>query len=343
MRLSAAVLLALAGLAALTACGDPVPGIPTDASVRRDASGMDAASIDAGDPDAGDVDADTDADAARDDAGAPDAQGVDADFEDATVDASEPDAFIELPDGGPCFFADGGRDFCACDAPIDCSTTPCAAGFACIAGACGMRCVAAGGRCGDDTDCPDGSTCTAGACARAGGGCSDSRDCPTGYACESGACRDRRLRCGGLPGEQCPHGFRCISSGVGVPLCTRVTRPCATSAGCGINEICSDVDGDGDAECIARGACDENADCPARQTCEFDTDRYNAGCGGHGPCRTAADCPTGSSCVDLWGDGIRECVEAGGSCARTSECPGTSVCGSPLGGGAPRCVDRPYL
>lgn len=344
MRLSLRVALALAA-----GCGTPVPPVPMLDAARVDAaidSGLDSR-LDSGLD--GAIDASADAPAARDTG----PLALDAPPDDAptTSDARpDDDAGLALDDGGPCFFPDGGYDSCACDppGPVCGAGGACPSGLVCVDGACGMRCVAPGAPCGDDGDCPAGGTCSpsgaGSACTRATPGCTDSRECPLGFACESGTCRDRRIGCSRIEGEaDCPLGYRCLSSGAGVPFCVRVTRPCGSSSGCRTSsEICRDVDGDGDGECLPMGACDANSDCGAQQTCEFRVIEFVAACGTHGTCRDESQCPTGASCIDLWGDGVQECVEPGGRCARTADCPGRGLCATPLGGGPPTCLERPY-
>ncbi|MDQ3033853.1 MAG: hypothetical protein M3Y87_15660, partial [Myxococcota bacterium] len=284
-------------------------------------------------------------DAAPLDAAPFDAAPVDAAALDATV--TDDDAGDAMPifgdDAGPCFFDGGGYDYCACDPPTgaDCSVAPCAGGLVCLRDGCGMHCAPPGRPCGGAGDCPAGSTCSAidGSmfCTRAAG-CVDSRDCPAGFACETGSCRDRRIRCD--VDEACPFGFVCSAFDVGTPYCVRTSTRCATDAGCIFAMFCRDLDGDGPRECIAPGVCDANADCPARSTCETMPTEMFAVCGAHGACRTSADCAVGASCADLWGDGLRECVEAGATCARTADCPGTQVCASPATGGPASCSGR---
>jgi hypothetical protein len=328
-------------------CGEPPPPVvPSDAGAR-DASRMDAARDDAGETETdGAIEGDAAAlDAALTDGDVPDAPiGIDAP---TGEDAGPPEDGGPLlsDDAGPCFLDGGAFDHCSCDPPVgdDCSASACTGGETCVPDGCGAHCVPPGRACGTAADCPAGSTCTAfgssSFCVRPAG-CADSRDCPAGHACEAGACRDRRIRCSyDVP---CPFGFVCLEGGVGIPYCVRANTRCDTDAACPLSLTCNDVDGDGSRDCNGTSSsCTVNADCPARMTCETRPTELSGICGGHGPCRNAADCPVGSACVDLWGDGISECVATGGSCTATADCPGTAVCASPAEGGAPRCIDRP--
>lgn len=167
--------------------------------------------------------------------------------------------------------------------------------------------------------------------------CADSRQCRTGFACNAGVCVDRRVHCG--PIGDCPFGFFCDSRGAEPYVCARLLRPCTTSAECATG-TCSDLDGDGDAECVAPGACDARSDCAGATTCQSLPVEVFSECGSYGACASAADCGSGRLCVDLWGDGVRECVDPGG-CASTAACPGTGVCATPPGGGPPACLERP--
>ena len=167
--------------------------------------------------------------------------------------------------------------------------------------------------------------------------CVDSRQCRGGHACTGGVCVDRRVHCG-LIGD-CPYGFFCDSSGAEPYFCQRLLRPCVSAAECPVG-TCSDLDGDGDRECVALGACDARTDCPGATTCLTLPVEVFSECGSYGACASATDCGSGRLCVDLWGDGVRECVDAGG-CSSTASCPGTGICGTPATGGPPACLNRP--
>jgi hypothetical protein len=332
-RLTLLVLAALVG-----ACNPPPPSAPPRDAFRadggpRDAAVVDGAAMDGSDADldgGGNVDADIDADvdAFRVDAAPEDAH---VEPEDANLDAGPP------PDSSACVLPDGGFDVCACETfGADCSASACPLGQTCGTDVCGMHCVAAGAPCAAASDCAATSTCDAsGHCTHPGGGCADSRDCAAGHACEAAACVDRLIPCEPTEGA-CPFGFAC--SFAGVPFCARLTRPCASSVGCGSLE-CVDIDGNGTTECNFAGSCDTNMDCPAAgDVCQPRSIERYASCGRYGPCRVVADCASGMLCQDLWGDGISECVDAGGSCARSADCPVGSVCATPATGGPPACL-----
>lgn len=349
--------LALTVIAALLVSGCPdntVVAPPRDGG--RSDTGMDAA-IDAGPVDAA---ADAAIDAPTFDQFAPDAPFPDGAQPDAFVDDAfvpfdtndvdmDVDAWtVPIPDAGPCGpMADA--DVCSCvTLPPDCSSTACPAGSSCLDDQCGRHCYPSGNPCAGASDCATGSTCTGGVCQASGGVCHDSRDCPDGFSCDSGVCHDRRIGCRPIAGLDCPFGFHCNTEGL--PYCRRLWHHCGAAAdhspACN-DETCSDVDGDGTLECTlfqtlrGAGRCHTNAECTAGQVCSSHPDLYTAFCDVYGPCRTSADCASGMSCVDLWGDGIRECVDAGGTCSRQSDCPDHAVCATPAVGGVPKCVMHP--
>jgi len=327
----------------LTACDDgTAPPAP-----RRDAgpggggsdAGMDAAVVadggDAGDPT-------VDAGPGSDDAG----DGTDAgDFDAGDFDAGPPF------DAGPGFDAgefDAGElpdaafpDPCSVLSPgTACTVGGCAAGERCLDNGCGeMRCFPAGHPCGNDADCPSGSTCTSGACVHPSGGCTDSRDCPLGFSCDSGTCADRRIGC--APDQPCPHGFYCFDELVdSAPFCFRAHDPCVADTGCTFG-TCADVAGDGDRVClISTGpTCRTNADC-SMGVCGSDPVMFEASCQAFGPCASAADCNSGFTCSDVWGDGRTECIPPG-ACTTRTDCAAGEVCGVPYMGAATACIDRP--
>lgn len=330
----------------LAGCPTPQPPPPTDVP-RRDAGmdAFDAAGLDVPGLDTPELDA-PGLDVPGLDAPELDVPGLDAPV--MRVDVGEPDVLIMIPDGGSCALPDGGFDVCACTTRAD----ACGAGSTCprteqqcVDDGCGSVCVPRGGLCLEDSDCPATSTCKfdgyGRSCSRMTTGCTDSRECPRGFACVAGTCSDRRIGCGGPEGiGECPVNFYCDSS-LGPPHCVRMLRGCGTDGGCPGDGECHDVDGDGDRECVAGGPCTTNAMCSAGRTCQSEPVEVISTCGTHGPCRTAADCSAGQLCQDLWGDGIRECVDAGGSCDAVADCSGRGICGTPNGGGPPTCIERP--
>lgn len=289
----------------------------------------------------------------------PDATGGDA-F-DPTVDAyREPDAFVPFDAGppdaslgmldtGPCGSgADTGLGLCEC-MPLgtDCTSDPCGAGLVCVADGCGQHCQPRSGRCMGASDCPSGATCTPGPsgsfCTRATETCVDSRDCAPGFSCDAGVCTDRRIGCTLSDFDRtCPFNFFCEPR-YGAPFCVRAMPRCESDGACLVGS-CVDVDGDTRRECVGPGFCDATADCAADHlTCGVEPSRLSAECSTHGLCNTAAECGAGHACIDLWGDGQRECVETGGAspCARQSDCAEGQLCASPYEGGAPTCIDVP--
>ena len=72
--------------------------------------------------------------------------------------------------------------------------------------------------------------------------------------------------------------------------------------------------------------------------CESSIEGTVATCGRFGPCDQPEDCAPGFVCVDLWGDGRKECVLTDGFCADSRDCAFRQVCGSPRTGTAPTCM-----
>ncbi len=261
-------------------------------------------------------------------------------------DAFAPDVFFDF-DAGPCwdYEADSGLGACACmSLGPDCSTEACPSAMACVDDGCGRHCKPTGLRCGVGTDCPSGATCEAGRCVRASASCASSTDCPAGFSCDAGVCVDRRIGCTASDFDTtCPYNFVC-SVRDGAPYCVRAMPRCVSDANCGPGATCTDVEGDGAKECVRDGLCRSNAQCVGEPgPCGTEPSRLSHECLAQGLCQTAADCPGGRACVDLWGDGQKECVEPGGSCARQSDCPEGQLCASPYEGGPPRCLDEPLV
>lgn len=253
-----------------------------------------------------------------------------------------PDVPLASDDAAPC------TDLCLCGfhrPPCGPGDT-CDPGQVCIDDGCLRVCVPSGAECSSNVDCPEPSTCRFNgetlSCSLPATGCVDSRNCSPGFACIAGTCTDRRIGCGGPDGvADCPMNFYCDSSN-GPPHCSRVLRPCGTSTSCPATTVCFDVDNDGDGECVAPGMCDDNTDCPARSTCQTEPIALVASCGRYGPCRNDGDCAADEYCVDIWGDGVRECIDIGSDCERITDCPTGSICGTPLGGGPTQCISRPF-
>lgn len=278
----------------------------------------------------------------------PDGESLDAPIErDAGGrDAFALDAHFDF-DTGPCwdFTADSGLGACDClSLGPDCSTEACPSGMRCVDDGCGQHCKPSGATCATSADCPSGSTCDAGGrCVRTDASCASSMDCPPGFSCDAGSCADRRIGCTASDFDRtCPYNFVC-SVWDGAPYCVRAMPRCVSDANCGPGASCVDVEGDGAKECVRAGLCASNAICAGMDgTCGTEPSRLSHECLPLGLCRVTADCPSGHECVDLWGDGQRECVEAGGSCASQADCPEGQLCGSPYeGGGPPRCLDEP--
>ncbi|MCZ7686012.1 MAG: hypothetical protein M5U28_47540 [Sandaracinaceae bacterium] len=134
----------------------------------------------------------------------------------------------------------------------------------------------------------------------------------------------------------------------GVPFCVRAYTRCSSDAACPLFGQCRDVLGTGMNICHWAGgtACQNNADCPViGEVCGVHPIRVDSLCGRLGPCTADGDCASGDTCADLWGDGVRECVPAGGSCARTTDCAPPGVCAAMIDDTLtitpPQCITRP--
>ncbi|MBT8482812.1 MAG: hypothetical protein HKP36_14615 [Myxococcales bacterium] len=264
-------------------------------------------------------------------------------------------------DGGLDGGVDGGSSWCntsalcpSCpdpDALCD-PENPCPSGEVCLLTGCEdlSRCfVTGGGACQDDEDCANPAySCdqTINRCLRVVSGCDDSNDCVAGFACEDGSCADRRVPC--ASGADCPHGFTCFFASADQRFCRRITRPCDNDIDClTLGVPCGDPNRDGDQECMPSlmpnapdpVSCDllQCAEVTA-PVCESSIEGTVATCGQFGPCDQPENCATGFTCVDLWGDGRKECVLPGGFCADSRDCAFRQVCGSPRTGTAPTCV-----
>ncbi len=334
------------------ACGgDPLPPPGMDASFdggRRDVGVRDAgsdvatdgasdasrdASSDSGFDGGTDATTDTGIDAAESDAGEADAAS-DAGEADAASDAAFDTSDSAISDFCAALVVNG----------ISCLVDPCPDGMICVDDDCGGRhCLPSGRNCIDDTDCPAGGRCGSGLssdyCVRPSGGCSDSRECPWGFSCEVGACVDRRVPCGEPSDPVCPPGFECFGDVLGFhPFCLKVTVRCEHDEVCLPGARCVDVDGDGRKECLPAGSCTTNVDCPTSgEVCGADA-TATATCGPTGPCSASDDCATGYECLDLWGDGVLECLPTAGLCVTNASCGRRQLCVSADGLVPPECL-----
>lgn len=172
-------------------------------------------------------------------------------------------------------------------------------------------------------------------------------DCPPGFSCEGQAgeetCVDRRVPCDDY--NDCPKSHVCSTTPTG-SFCARVYRTCHEDEDCaGFGKYCTDIDGDLIKECAGErggsGSACENSMCVSASgpVCEAGVSGSTADCGDYGLCLTSADCATGFSCVGLWQDGRKECVQTplSGDCDRVTDCELQEVCAAPRNGGRPRC------
>ncbi|MFW5876156.1 MAG: hypothetical protein ACOCXM_05425 [Myxococcota bacterium] len=320
-------LFALAASLLLLACGEEAPAPPpgNDGATPTDGGSSDGSSSSDASMDATST-VDSGADAAE-----PEDGGPEGGFPRIDGSISLGDAMVD-PD------EDSGVG-------ASCTAGTCGPGSVCLDdGAGGMTCQPSGHPCGGGADCPEGSTCLAGAnvCEKDADpdACNDSRDCPPGFSCEDGSCTDRRIGCD-MDVDLCPFGFVCFQPPyVATGFCRRASNPCATDQGCFATETCVDVAGDGRDRCMRSGDCVTGGCETAGEVCGIDP-RGGSECMKHGPCASEADCASGFTCTDLWGDGLDECVPTGGSCTSVSSCSGSGICGSPTSEAEPDCVSEP--
>lgn len=267
------------------------------------------------------------------------------------VDPSDRDATNMVPLAPSCGagFADCDRDAAnGCEVytagdPAHCGGcgVACAAGEACVRGACtSSMCGESGqGCCASDATHPL-AFCASATLACCGGSCTDARSdprncggcgvtCATG-ACAGGACAASSCGGDGQPccgsGSACGSGLSCVSnrcsavacSPVGVS-CTGGAAPCCGGLSCRLgNAVTSTL-------CCqeAGGSCRSQGDCCGPMPCTSG----RCACGAvSGPCATDADC-----CANLRCNGT--CVEArpaGTACPNVGVCaPGLACRGAP--------------
>ncbi len=248
-----------------------------------------------------------------------------------------------------------------CETDNDCAFS----GYVCIASGCETnggspikQCVPSwAASCVDDNDCPNASDydcTTVGAggkrCLRVAAGCDPSTetyDCAPGFSCEGGACVDRRVPCDSY--LDCPKSHVCLTTPVSA-YCVRTHRSCNLDEDCSwlgvsVGQFCANVDGDpsGSKECVGQrgssGLACVSSDCGGDSVCESGASGAFASCGDYGLCLDDGDCGSGFSCVGLWQDGRKECVQTPlpSSCTKVSDCGPQQVCAAPRTGGPPSC------
>ena len=188
-------------------------------------------------------------------------------------------------------------------------------------------------------------------CVRVDGGCdtaTETYDCPPGFSCEgepSAACVDRRIPC--VTTVDCPKSHTCTTMPRVSRYCIRTHRTCRADKDCSqplaAGSFCADVDNDGTKECVGdlegKGCVNSACVTASAPVCETGGDETLATCGGYGLCLSDSDCDvdSGFSCVGLWQDGRKECVQTGGTCDQVTDCDPQQVCAAPRNGGPPSC------
>ena len=231
----------------------------------------------------------------------------------------------------------------------DCTSKPCAAGFACVALSNGKGgCFPAGNK-GLGETCSEDLDCAGGLCMADGGKyicsqpCSGSKPCPSGYGCYAvsggSACFPEQPKAG--IGATCQASSDCLSdlcvTGTSGATCS---QPCSKDSQCGVGFACASLKGGGGA-CVELGSgtsgspCDSPYDCQSAECVNFGKGYV---CGT--PCTGQVDCACGEECKSLSGESWclagakKACVADLDACAAGSEC----VSGLCLGGKcAPSC------
>ncbi len=261
----------------------------------------------------------------------------------------------KTPDGGSCTSSSqcssalcvgsGGSGTCV----GDCTSKPCATGFACVALSNGKGgCFPAGSKalgeaCSDDLDCAGGLCMADGGKYICSQPCSGSKPCPSGYGCFAvsggSACFPEQAKAG--IGAACQGSSDCVSN-LCVSSATGATcsQACSKDSQCGVGYACASLKGGGGA-CVKLGdgvsgsPCDSPYDCQSAQCVNFGKGYV---CGT--PCTGQVDCACGEECKALSGESWclagakKACVADLDACAAGSEC----VSGLCLGGKcAPSC------
>ncbi|GAB4197205.1 MAG: hypothetical protein OHK0013_05130 [Sandaracinaceae bacterium] len=156
------------------------------------------------------------------------------------------------------------------------------------------------------------------ACLDLGADCSTTA-CPPGLACVEDGCGQHCQPSGAAcaDGADCPAGSSCASTPVG-GLCIPSAPGCASSRDCPAGFSCDA------GTCVDRRigctAADFELTCPYNFVCE--TTLGAPFCvRGMPRCSSDAGCRLGQRCIDVEGDGARECV-GGGLCDALADCAG---------------------
>jgi hypothetical protein len=195
----------------------------------------------------------------------------------------------ECPDGR-CRFGGCG--------PVCLDDTECPAGQACSAGACVER-----AQCAVASDCAEGFTCSDGRCL-----CGSNAACAANQVCRQGRCEENS-RCTG--DSDCPSGQRCeVTQGACLPTCT-------TAASCAPNvdpQVANLLFVCQSGACVRR--CVNDASCGGQGLiCE-------AGLCARADCATLADCPSGQYCTSATAGRCEEYR----TCQSTAQCPANTEC-----------------
>ncbi len=231
----------------------------------------------------------------------------------------------------------------------DCTTKPCAAGFACKklsngkSGCFETGDLKLGAACGEDLDCQGGLCVASGSKYVCSQPCGASAPCPNGTSCVAisggAACLPAQQKVG--VGGSCEASDDCQSGlcvvGTKGAICS---QPCTKDAQCGGGWACAPLKGGG-------GACTKLGDGTSGKVCDSPFDCQSGECIDFGkgyvcatPCTGAVECACGEQCVDFSGESWCQagkkvaCVQDYGACQVASECV-SDLC---LGGKcAPSC------
>ncbi len=207
----------------------------------------------------------------------------------------------------------------------------CISDFVCVQGGCVPPCNAV-------TPCPEGSECKGGVCLAFGGECDFDFDCPLGRYCDKGRCRPIPAErpaplcepCTGRTGECGPNvNNLCLRSpGTGARFCGLDCSevPCPTGYEC--KEIREGIRSFG-FNCVPRNgspcpegtpvepaSCLQDGDCDVGYLCQDGVCTAGAG----PECTVDGECGSGYACVD------GTCLPEGGTCTADAECGAGYVC-----------------
>jgi plastocyanin len=249
----------------------------------------------------------------------------------------------------------------ACKADSECAkpANPCEAA-ACVAGVCGSKAIADGGKCEDGNKCSADDTCKAGACVAGA-----TKKCEDNDVCTKDACDPKSGFCTYSPvptqcndnnpctDDGCQKDKGCIHTDVALGFCDD-GNVCTISDACakgkcvaGVTKVCDDGNPCTTDTCDAvegcqsnpgKGACDDGNKCTANDFClngECKQGPDALGCNDKNPC-TVDSCEPKKGCVNASAPQNQKLCDDGDACTIGEACQG----GACKGGLAKPCDDQ---